>query len=333
MVPFPGKLWEQRRMAVAEANAVHAQLAAIERDVIREVSEAYDDLYAIDKTVEVIEELHETLKTFEGIAQARYASEGGSQGEVAKAQAEVSGALQRLLVLRQQRQTAAALLNALLDRDPHAPVGQPVKPDIPRLSSTLEELLELAKRHRPEIHEATAMVTRDQHANTLAKFAYVPDVSVGFQYIQIGGGQTSDPDDGKDAWMVPLKVTIPLWQNRLIPALREAKRNLRASRAQLEQTQNLTEYEVKDAYYRFTTATQVVELHEAALIPEAELAFSSERASYEAGGSSALHFIDSVRVYLNTKVSYYEAVAGALKSFAALERMVGTDLERQGGNP
>ena len=133
--------------------------------------------------------------------------------------------------------------------------------------------------------------------------------------------------------MVPLTITIPLWQNRLIPAVREAKRNLRSSQAQLRQTHNLTEYEVRDAYYRFTTAKQVVELHETALIPEAELAFSSDRAGYEAGRISALHLIDSARVSRNTKVSYYEALADALNSFAALERVVGVDLTRQGGSP
>jgi len=333
MVPFPGKLWEKRRMAVAEAKATEAQLKAVEREVILKATDVYADLYAMDESLRAVEEIKELLSGFEAIAQARYASEGGSQGEVAKAQTEVSGTLQRLFVLRQQRQTAAARLNALLDRSPHALVGQPMKPDMPTLSFTLEELLDLAKHHRPELTEASAIVKRDTHANTLAKFEYVPDVSVGFQYIQVGGGMTSDPDDGKDVWMVPLKITIPLWQNRLLPALREAKRNLRASQAQLEQTQNLTEYEVKDAFYRFTTAKQIVELHETALIPEADLAFSSDRASYEAGRIGALNLIDSARVSLNTRVSYYEAVAGALKSFAALERVVGIDLTRQGGSP
>ena len=329
-VPFPGKLWEKHRMAVAEAHAAEAQWKAAEREVIKQATDVYADLYALDESIHGVEEINALLEGFEAIAQARYASQGGSQGEVAKAQAEVSGTLQRLLVLRQRRQAAAALLNALLDRNPHAPVGPPVKPDVPTLPATLAELLDLANRRRPELAEASAMVTRDRHANTLAKFEYVPDVSVGFQYVAVGGG-TTDPQQGKDVWMVPLTITLPLWQNRLIPAVREAQHNLRVSQAQLEEVRNLTEYEVTDAYGRFTTAKQLVELHETALVPEAELAFNSDRASYEAGRINALALIDSARVYLNAKVASYEAVADALKSEAALERVVGMDLTRQGG--
>ena len=129
---------------------------------------------------------------------------------------------------------------------------------------------------------------------------------------------TSDPDDGRDAWMVPLKINVPLWQNRLIPSVLEAKRNLRASQAKLAQAENLSEYDVKDAYYRFTAAKQVVEVYQHALIPEAQVAFQSDQAGYEAGRTDVLNLIDSERVYLNAQVAYYQALAEALQSFAPL---------------
>jgi outer membrane protein TolC len=326
MVPFPGKLWEQRRIASAEAQTSKAKLQMAERDVILNVSETYYDLYATDAVIGAVEEIEEALKKFEGIAQARYASQGGSQRDVAKAQAEVSDVLQRLLMLHQQRKTQAALLNALLDRDPQTPVGPAEKPELPTLPSTLEELLAMAQQHRPELGEASAMVKREQHANALAKLEYVPDLSVGFQYSQIGSGMTTDPDDGRDAWMVPLKINVPLWQNRLIPGVLEAKRNLKASQANFAQAENLAEYEVKDAYYRFTAAKQVVEVYQNALIPEAQVAFQSDQAGYEAGRTDVLNLIDSERVYLNAQVAYYQALAEALKNFAELERAVGTTL-------
>lgn len=331
MVPFPGKLWKRHQMAAAEANAAKAQMEAAKRNIIVELSEVYYDLHATDATISTVEELHEILKRLESIAQARYGAQGGSQRDVAKAQAELSGTEETLLTMRQRRQSLAARLNALLDRDPHAPVGRTVKPKLPTVSATVEQLLDIAKQHRPELQEASAMVKRDRHANTLAKLEYIPDVSVGFQYNQIGAGMTTDPDDGRDAWMVPLKINIPLWQNRLIPAVLEARRNLKASQARAAQEENTAEYEVKDAYYRFTSAKQIVELYRNALIPEAELAFHSDQAGYEAGRTDVLNLIDSERVYLNARVAYYQALAEALKSYAALERALGTTLTTEGG--
>ncbi len=332
MVPFPGKLWERHRMAVQEKKAAEAKYNAVEREVKRKVSETYFDLYATDGAIRLLEEIVELLKKVEGIAESRYASASSAQRDVAKAQVEVSSALERLFMFRQQRQSLEARLKSLLARSDQTEIGTLEKPATPALSKTIEELIAMAGKDRPELNEAAALLKRDKHAKTLAKLDYIPDISVGYQYIGVGSGMTTDMDDGKDAWMVPLKITVPFWQNRLIPRILETKRTVKASEARYEQAENMAEYEVKDAYYRFTTAKQVVDLYENALIPEAELALRSDEAGYEAGRTDVLNLIDSERVYLNAKVSYFQALAEALKSYVAIERAVGVDLNTAGGN-
>ncbi len=332
MIPFPGKLLEKRKMARAEVDATQAQLKAVERDVILKVSEAYYDLYAVEVTLQVTEEIQDLLKKFEAVAQARYSSQKGEQRDVAKAQAEVSDTIQRVFILRQQKQTLVALLNALLNRNSNTQFDKITQPELPKSALSLDQLLDEARQNRPELLEAKAMLKKDQHANSLAKYEYAPDISVGFQYTRIGVGNSTDPDAGRDAWMIPLKFTVPLWQNRIVPAVQEARRTLNSSEAKLGQMENLTEYEIKSAYYRFTTAKQTVELYENALIPEAELAFRSDQAGYEAGRTDILNLIDSERVYLNARIAYYQALSEALKSYAAIERTVGMDLSNKGEN-
>lgn len=333
MVPFPAKLWQKYKIASAEVKAAEAELAVTERDVILKVSETYYDLAAADTALRLLEEVRDSLRKFEAAAQSRYASGKGSQRDVAKAQVEVSGTLERLIMLKLVKDSTAARLNALLDRGPEFPAQTGVETPMPELFYSLEELIERGQHTRPELREAEAGVNRDRHAATLAKLEYVPDLSVGFQYSQIGSGMTTEPDDGRDAWMIPLKVNIPLWPNRIIPMVLEAKRNLKASEAGWENQENLAEYEVKDAYYRFVAARQVVELYQNALLPETELAFRSDQAGYEAGSVDILNLIDSERSYLNAKISYIQAFAEALKGFAALERAVGMDLVRKEGAP
>lgn len=328
MIPFPGKLVERRKVALAEVDAAVAQFNEVKRDVIFEVSRTYYDLYAVDATIEAVEEIRDLLKKFESIAQSRYASQQGEQRDVAKAQAKVSETLQGLFVLRQQRQTLAAFLNALLNRRASTPLDKASAPVLPKLELSLDQLLQQGRENRPELLEAAAMRDKERHAHTLAKYEYMPDISVGFQYTRIGEGMTSDPNDGRDAWMVPIRITLPIWQNRIVPAVLEAKRNLGASEAKLQQAGNLAEYEVKNAYYQFTAGRQVVELYENALIPQAKLAFFSDQAGYEAGRTDVLNFLDSEEVYRNAKIAYYQALADALKNFAAIERAVGVDIEK-----
>ena len=328
MIPFPGKLLERRKVALAEVDAASARLKQVERELVLNVSQTYYDLYAVDATIGAVEEILDLLKQFEAVAGSRYASRQGEQRDVAKAQAKVSETLQQLFVLRQQRQTLAAFLNALLNRRASAPLDKVSAPVLPKLELSLDQLLQQSRENRPELLEAAAMRGRQEHAHALAKYEYMPDISVGFQYTRIGGGMTSDPEDGRDAWMVPLKVTLPLWQNRIIPAVLEAKRDLNASEANLREAENFAEYEIKNAYYRFTAGRQVVELYENALIPQARLAFSSDQAGYEAGRTDVLNFLDSEEVYRNAKIAYYQALADALKNFAAIERAAGIDIEK-----
>lgn len=331
MVPFPGKLLERRKMAQTGVTAASARLKETEREVALKVKETYYDLYAIEANLKILNEVVEALKKFESAAQARYASQQAEQRDVAKAQAKISETIQQVFVLRQERETLAAMLNALLNREVNTSFEGIEKPPVPALNWDLEKLLEEAQKSRPELLEAKAMRQREQHASNLAKYEYAPDLSVGFQYYRIGNGDTSMEDDGRDAWMIPIKITLPLWQNRIGPGVLEAKKNLEASQANLEQTENLTEYEIKNAYYKFTSAKQIVELYENALIPQAEIAFRSDQAGYEAGRTDVLNLIDSEEVYLNSQMAYYNALSDALKSFAALERIVGRDINREGG--
>jgi outer membrane protein TolC len=328
MIPFPGKLMEKRKIAMAEVDAAKARLRVMEREVIYKLSETYYDLYAVESALQVVEETKAVLKKSESIANARYSSQKGDQRDLVKVQVEVSQILETIFMLRQQRDSLAAMLDALLNRKTSSSLDQILKPRAPFLSLSLDELLQKGRAARPELLEAMATRSKEQHVHTLAKYEYAPDIFIGFQYTRIGGGMTSEADDGRDAWMIPLKFTLPVWQNRIVPMIREAKRNLLASEARLEWEEHLTQYEIKNAYYRFMSAKQIVDLHENALIPQAELVFRSDQAGYEAGKIDVLNLIDSERLYLNAKMAYYQVLAEVMKNFAALERAVGVDLQR-----
>jgi len=328
VIPFPGKLFEKRKIASSQARLAEAQLNRAKRDLILKVSETYFDFYAARANLETLEEVYDLLLNFARAAESFYATLKGPQQDVNKAQIEVTEVLQKKLLLRQQKQSLLEMLSVLVNRDIKEEEIQslPVL-HVPNQPLELDELISRARQIRPELNEAAAAFQAAQHTSRLSKYEYAPDISVGFQYFEIGGGGTSDPDDGQDAWMIPIKFTIPLWQNRIVPAVNEARENLRASRARLKDAENLSVYEVKNAFYRFTASKEIVDLYEKVLLPQAELALRSEIAGYETDKTNFIDLIDRERVYLNAQIAYHQALADSLKSFAALERTVGFDLE------
>jgi len=169
------------------------------------------------------------------------------------------------------------------------------------------------------------MARKEKHALALSRYENAPDFFVGFQYVEIGDGTTSNPDDGQDAWMIPIKVTIPLWQNRIGSAVREARSNLKASEAQLKESINLSEYELKNAYFQFVSQRQIAELYKNAYLPQSDLILQSRQAGYESAKVSVVDLIESERMYFETRINYYQILAGALKSYAEIERLIGPE--------
>jgi outer membrane protein TolC len=329
-VPFPLKLVEKGKMAGDEVRAAYQRYLAVERDLRNELTKAHAELYFVDASLTTLEGIKDLLKKFESVAQARYSDLSGNQRDVAKAQAEVSMSLEKLFVLKQRRESAAALINAILNRDPMDLLGMAVRPERPVLNRSLIELVNLAVLNRQEIKEMEAMVSKSQRQKRLAKLAYIPDLNVGFEYVRVGAGSTSEaPDmDGRDSWMFPLRINIPLWQNRIIPEIQEAQKKLEASQARLLKAKNATFYEVKDAYYRFDSAAKIVELYQTAVIPQAKLALTADQAGYEGGKTDFLNLLDSERVYLNAALTEIEIFTEAVKSYADLVRATGLDFER-----
>ncbi len=326
-IPFPWKLYEKGKMAHEEARAVYQRYRAIERDILNQITKLYYELYFVDASIEVIEEIKELLKNFENVAQARYGNLSGSQRDVAKAQAEVSMSLEKLFMLRQEREKVVAMIHAFLDEDPMSSMGKAVLPsEKPKLEHSLVELVNLAVQNRQEIKEMEAMAAKSKHGKRLAKLAYIPDLSIGFEYIRVGGGTTTEEMDGQDQWMFPLRINIPLWQNRIIPEIQEAQKRQEAAQARLVQAKNETFYEVKEAYYRFDAARKISELYDTAIVPQAKLALSADQAGYESGKSGFLDLLDSERVYLNAKLTHVQFFTEALKSHADLVRATGLDL-------
>ncbi len=326
-VPFPVKLWEKGKMAADEAHAALARYQATERDVLNELRKLYYGLYEIDASLQALEEVKDVLKKAESLAEARYSNLNGTQRDVAKAQAEVSMSLEKIFMLEHERAVITSRIRALLDEeDILEEIGRASQPEKPVLRHSLMELLNLGVQKRQEIQEMEALVSKSRRAKRLAQWSFVPDVNIGFEYTQVGSGDTSDPMDGRDSWMIPLRVNLPLWFHRNVAEIQEAEQKLEASQARLAKAKAGTADQIKQAYHTFISASKISELYETAVIPQAKLALSADQASYESGKGDFLELLDSERVYLNAKLSRIRIFSEMLKSYSDLVRAAGLDL-------
>ncbi|MDQ6831294.1 MAG: TolC family protein, partial [Gemmatimonadota bacterium] len=113
-IPAPGKLALRTKVAQAEADAVQAQSLVAERDVQREVSDAYYDVVAATDLLSVTSRGQTVLTRFLPAAEAQYASGSGAQIDLIKARLEATRLAADGAQLAEDRRAALARLAAAL---------------------------------------------------------------------------------------------------------------------------------------------------------------------------------------------------------------------------
>ena len=318
-LPFPGKLRLKEKAAEMEAKAEESRYKFTRLRILSELKEAFYDLYASHKNMEIVERERDLLGQLEKIASARYSVGKGTQQDPLDAQVEVSRLEERLLTLHRRREAAEALVNTLLYRPPETPIGRPA--DIQRnpLPYSLSELSTLADRNSPLLESQQRLIDRDAFALDLAKKGKYPDFGLTFVYHNRGGLA--------DYWTIGGTARIPLYFGRKQRhEIEGAAASFAQSRHAYQSDRAQTFYRVKDIYLMATTSDRILKLYDEAIIRQASFSLESAVNNYEVGKIDFLTLLTSWTRVLNYELTYYEQLAEYEKALAQLEPLVGIEL-------
>ena len=325
--PYPGKLGLKESLAVKEADMAASLLRAKEREVASQVKSAYYEVFLAQKAIEVHHRQVAFLQEFFEIANARFRAGKGVQVDVLKSAVERSKLENELPVLEQQRDSAKARLNILLNRPPQAPLAEPVEPADMREARSLEELQQVAIQNRPELRAVDLDIARSRTAAALAQKQYYPDFNVMVERFQNVGAR-----DGVGG-MVTMSLPFAFWTKPKYDAgVREAAANQDAAKAAYDALKNQVLFEIKDVLAKIDAAEKLITLYRTTVIPQAQQTLESARAGYQAGKTEFLALLDAQRAIKDFQLDYYKALTAFEQRKAELERAVGRELSNdQGG--
>lgn len=329
-VPFPGKRHLKGKIQSKATTELEKEYEAVENEIIKEVKFVYFDLYWIDRSVEINEEEKSILEKIENVAQRKYESNLSSQQDVVKVSIELSRIIEKLFMLRQNRKSLNVRLNRLLNREILEDIIISTKIENQDFNFSLEEILAKADESRQELLKAQLSVERAEYEKSLAKMSYLPDFTLGAEYIEIGSGTTSSANDGQDAWVGMVSVNVPIWFGKVRAQIKEKESLLAAAKEKQGDVKNMVSFEVQDLYLKIKTYQDTILLYETALLPQAQQAFDISQTGFETGVISFLDWLDTERTFLQTRLAYYKAVTDYYKSVAYLERVVGKELFENG---
>ena len=328
MFPFPGKRGLKGDMARADAEGQKASLEALRLRVIARVKELYYDLFLAYKTIDLLQDKIDVFSRIEGAAVSRYSTGMGPQQEVVMAQTERYMILERQKMFRQKIQALEAMLNLAVGREPRSPLGRPKLPQPTKGEFALEELTSRAYEASPEVRIKEKMIAASEAKLGMARKEYYPDVTLNVGMNQAG-------PEFMDMYMATATINIPLYfKTKQEPAVKEALATLSESRRDLEATKLMLASSLKDNYAMLTTADELIELYENALIPKSTQDYQLALAGYSTGKIEALTVITRLKSFLDVEILYWNQFVEREKAIARIIALTGKGIpETHESNP
>jgi len=327
-LPYPGKLKLSGSMAEKEADSIGAEVQEVIWAVVTQLKQAFYEYLRTQRSLEILNDSRDLLKRFENIAQARYSVGQAIQQDILRAQVEVSILSQRVTRMEQERSSAIAEINQLLNRPVDSPLPGPSDIQPSTFSESLGTLQQEFSTRAPQIQRAEAMLEREKLNLQLARKQYRPDFMGSVEY----GNSPNFPD----MWEIQIGLRIPIfYKKKQNFGVAEALQKLDAAKKDLTAMKQEIGFNIRNEFLQIEASQQLLRLYQQAIIPQSGLALESGIASYQVGKADFLTTLSNFLTVLEYRMNYFEELAKHETAIARLERTLGhplTEIQTGGQN-
>lgn len=315
-IPFPGTLRLRGEVAAAEAAAAGQRVEEVRLRLATMASLLFDGYYLVARALEVNAEHLRLLEDVQKVAVSRYGAGLAPQQAPIQAEVEAAHLLHRQVVLETDRRTLVAQLNALLHREPRAPLPAPPRELPVPAAPAREAIAATILATRPELQTQRAEIEARRAAVKLKQLDFYPDFEVMTSYNSMWGME-------EHRWMVGVGVNLPIWRKRIRAGVAEAEARLGSAQSTLARLEDEVQAEVEVALQDLHEALHVILLYRNRVLPAARDQIAAARAGFETGANTMLSLIDAERSLRTAELNYYQALADANTRRAELDRALG----------
>lgn len=323
--PFPGKLASRGEMARQQAKWYGQAYRDARMQLAARVKEAYYRLLYREKAIAITKENIGVLRQFIRLTETKYEVGQGLQQDVLKAQVERSNFEDKLLTLKQQRETALADLNTLLARPATTPLGPLPAIRMTPVKISAADLQKRSEQQRPMYAAYRALVARFKAQKKLAKLNFWPDFNVwaGYRFRENVPG---DPAYGTDFVSAGVSINLPIFRKKRREAVAEADSGINMALDRYADFRDEVYFDIKDTYAQMLKNRQLTKLYQEGIIPQAEQSYKSALAGYQVGKVDFLTLLDNLLTLFRYRIDYYQVLTGYQRNVARLEATSGVTL-------
>jgi outer membrane protein TolC len=319
-VPWFGKRELKREAAEAASDAAKVRAASTWVDLASKIKIVYAQLYYLDQSERLTQEILDLMVRLEKVAQVRYASGLAAQQDVIRSQVEQTSIRSELIGIEAERRQLQARMNALTGRQADEPLAKPTQIRVLPTQAVVNfsSLEQRAKLNNPLLRVEEAQIKAAEKSRDLAYRNRYPDFTLGASPIQYGNSVRE--------WELMVEINIPLQQNARRSQERESEAMLSASRSRRELVSSQILADLYESIAGFDSERRSLKLTTENLLPQSELTFRSALAGYESGKVDFATLLDAQRQIRQAKLNQVKAGINAQMRLAEIERIVGEEL-------
>ncbi len=320
-IPWPGTLGAREQAARSSALAASESVDALRLRVAALARSAYAEWYFTHQALEIHDSTHVLLDELRSVAETRYAAGRALQQDVLQVELEQLKLRRHGLLLTQQKETARAQINALLNRLPDAQVPEPGPISIPKSVAPLETLQSHALLVHPELRGLDARIVSHVAQVTVAEKALLPD-------LRFTAGYNSLWDEADKRPVIGISINVPFNRSKRKAEVSRAKAEVRRTQSRLASQRAQLLGELARAHAKVIESLESVQLYEKSLLPLADEFLDAALADYQSGAGDFLSVIAAEQHRLTAAEELERNRADYIRRSAELERWAGTTLER-----
>ena len=315
---FP--LWGKRDLKVAagraQADIARAEGRMAEAELAEQIKSAFAQYWVTHRAIAVLQEVHGIERGIIDTARSRYAQGRGVQADVLRAAAALTRRETEIGRFVAQKRAAQGVLNALLLRDPAAPLANPqqLRPLPP--AATLAPAALIARANNPRVAAAQSRIAVADANRQLAHQEWYLNVTLSVGAIDRNGY-------GPNGYMGSVSLRVPLQWGLHNAQEDQAKAEMHAAEARRKAVSQDVARALAVATAALAGARETERLTRNQLLPQLEAAVRSVTAAYANDGAELTPVLDAARELGEARLSLLAAQLDEQRQLAAIERSIG----------
>lgn len=259
MFPWFGALKAKRHFAAIQAEAQYAAYLDARNNLWFRVSAAYYPLYQLQQQVQLQTENLKILDTYKALSTTKFQSGKAGLADAIRVDIMMEDIKTELAVLGTKKYSMETAFNKLLNQEPSTPVHLPDSLEEPHHAEVIAADSLLTKN--PRLLELDRQIEASAQMEKAAIKDSYPRFGVGFEYIVTAKrpNQTFE-DNGKDAYMPSVSLSLPIFRSKYKAAITEAQLNGKAYQQLKTETTNNLITDIENTRFEMEKSMQEIHL-------------------------------------------------------------------------